>query len=371
FYRPYQTRNEKDGDDDIDDVQQLLEKECQDTLLFCYQSKFMRDIMAKYGGYVACMDATNKTTDYALLLSLVVVKTPCGYVTVGVFIVQFETQTCISEALSVLRKWCPNFQPQYWMADYCHAEINALHETFPESKVVLCDFHREQAWDRWMRKEENCVQAKEVLLHLLRKIANSTSEEELQQSNEDLQSSAVWLQNVRLQHYITTQWLAVKEMWARSHRLEHDILLTVEAQNKVVKEFYLKSSHGRKSLTGLISVLVQKFLPERKNNYQKEDMRLSSSYRKYSSEVPEYLHNRPPTFIKHVMTRMCATADLTLHDIKALPSPGTFSVRSQGKEGDYHVDYGAPSCTCADFVRVKCPCKHFCAIFQLVDGLMA
>ncbi|CAN7949768.1 unnamed protein product, partial [Ixodes hexagonus] len=192
FYRPYQTRNEKDSDDDIDDVQQLLEKECQDTLLFCYQSKFMRDIMAKYGGYVACMDATNKTTDYALPLFLVVVKTPCGYVTVGVFIVQFETQTCISEALSVLRKWCPNFQPQYWMVDYCHAEINALHETFPESKVVLCDFHREQAWDRWMRKKENCVQEKEVVLHLLRKIANSTSEEELQQSIEDLQSSAVW-----------------------------------------------------------------------------------------------------------------------------------------------------------------------------------
>ncbi|CAN7949770.1 unnamed protein product, partial [Ixodes hexagonus] len=161
-------------------------------------------------------------------------------------------------------------------------------------------------------------------------------------------------------------------MWVRFHRLEHDVLLTtnngVEAQNKVLKEFYLKSSHGRKSLTGLISVLVQKFLPERKNNYQKENMRLSSSYRKYSSEVPEYLHYRPPAFIKHVMTRMCAAADFTLDDIKALPSPGTFSVRSQGKEGDYHVDYGAPSCTCADFVRVKCPCKHLCAIFQLVDG---
>ncbi|KAG0423473.1 hypothetical protein HPB47_000754 [Ixodes persulcatus] len=112
----------------------LLEKECQDTLLFCYQSKFMRDIMAKYGGYVACMDATNKATGYALSLFLAVVKTPCGYVTVGVFIVQFETQTCISEARPVLRKWCPNFQPQYWMVDYSHAEINALHETFPESK---------------------------------------------------------------------------------------------------------------------------------------------------------------------------------------------------------------------------------------------
>ncbi|EEC14792.1 hypothetical protein IscW_ISCW010682, partial [Ixodes scapularis] len=130
------------------------------------------------------------------------------------------------------------------------------------------------------------------------------------------------------------------------HRLEHDILLTtnngIEAQTKVLKEFYLKSSHARKFLTGLISVLAQKFLPERKNNYQKEDMRLSSLYRKYSSEVPEYLHNKPPTFIKHVMTRMCAAADFTLNDIKALPSPGTFSVRSEGKQGDYHVDYGAP-----------------------------
>lgn len=138
----------------------LLEKECQDTLLFCYQSKFMRDIMAKYGGYVACMDATNKATDYALSLFLAVVKTPCGYVTVGVFIVQFETQTCISEARPVLRKWCPNFQPQYWMVDYSHAEINALHETFPESKVVLCDFHRGQAWDKWMCKKENFVKKK-------------------------------------------------------------------------------------------------------------------------------------------------------------------------------------------------------------------
>lgn len=166
FYQPYQTRFEKDSDDYIDDVQQLLEEECHDTLLFCYQSKFMRDIMAKYKGYVACMDATYKTTNYALPLFLVVVKTPCGYVTVGIFIVQFETQTCISEAPSVLRKWCPNFQPQYWMVNYCHAEINALHENFPENKRVLFDFLRERPWDRWMRKKKNCVQEKDVVLHL-------------------------------------------------------------------------------------------------------------------------------------------------------------------------------------------------------------
>lgn len=131
-------------------------------------------------------------------------------------------------------------------------------------------------------------------------------------------------------------------MWVRFHRLEHDTLLTanngVEAQNKVLKEFYLKSSHSRKSLTGFISVLVQKFLTERKNNYQKENMWRLSSYWKYSSKVPGYLHNRLFAFIKHIMTRMCAAANFTLYDIKALPSPGTLSVRLQGKQGDYHVD---------------------------------
>lgn len=43
------------------------------------------------------------------------------------------------------------------MVDYCNVKINALHETFPESKVVLCNFHKGQAWDKWMRKKENCV----------------------------------------------------------------------------------------------------------------------------------------------------------------------------------------------------------------------
>lgn len=91
-----------------------------------------------------CLDATNKTTRYASPLFLIVVKTPHGYLTVGVFVPQLETATCISEALEVFKQWNPDFSPEYWMVDYSHAEINALNKSFPESKVVLCDFHREQ-----------------------------------------------------------------------------------------------------------------------------------------------------------------------------------------------------------------------------------
>lgn len=69
-------------------------------------------------------------------------------------------------------------------------------------------------------------------------------------------------------------------MWVKFYRLQCDALLTtnngVEAQNKLPKKFYLKNSNGSKSLRGLLTILLQKFLPERNNNYQKENMHLSS-----------------------------------------------------------------------------------------------
>lgn len=89
-------------------------------------------------------------------------------------------------------------------------------------------------------QERELHEEKEVVLHLLSKIANSTSKEELQENIADLQSSAAWLQNVKLQNYITTQWLAIKEMWIKFYWLQHEVLLTtnngVEAQNTVLKE---------------------------------------------------------------------------------------------------------------------------------------
>lgn len=68
---------------------------------FCFQSKFMKNMLLKYGTAVVCLDSTHKTSDYALPLFLIV-KTPVSYATASMFIVQFETACCIAEALSVL-----------------------------------------------------------------------------------------------------------------------------------------------------------------------------------------------------------------------------------------------------------------------------
>ena len=39
------------------------------------------------------------------------------------------------------------------------------------SKTLICDFHREQAWERWLRKKENKVQNKDQVMSALRGLA--------------------------------------------------------------------------------------------------------------------------------------------------------------------------------------------------------
>ena len=47
-------------------------------------------------------------------------------------------------------------------------------EVFPEYTMYLCDFHREEAWERWVRDHHHKLSTDErdELLHLLRECAH-------------------------------------------------------------------------------------------------------------------------------------------------------------------------------------------------------
>ena len=62
-----------------------------------------------------------------------------------------QNQQHIQEALSLLISWNPKWNPNYFMTDYSEAEISALETCFPNATVYLCDFHQEQAWERWTK----------------------------------------------------------------------------------------------------------------------------------------------------------------------------------------------------------------------------
>ena len=73
------------GDDKSNDDKKSVKSEDTNDqkLLFVHQEKWQRNLLKKYGTDLCLMDATYKTTKYALPLFLVAVKTNSGYSIVG------------------------------------------------------------------------------------------------------------------------------------------------------------------------------------------------------------------------------------------------------------------------------------------------
>ena len=120
------------------------------TFLFVHQEGWQQQLLVKYGNTMTLLDATYKTTKYALPLFLLCVRTNSGYIPVAEFIVERETATSIAEALHIIANWNEEWKPCF-MIDYSEAELNAILAVFQSADVYLCEFHREQAWTRWIR----------------------------------------------------------------------------------------------------------------------------------------------------------------------------------------------------------------------------
>ena len=123
------------------------------------------ELLQKYGNTITLMDATYKTTRYDLALFFICVRTNVGYQVVGEFITQSETSEQIAEALTILKSWNPSWNPPYFMVDYSDAELGAIEQVFPHCKVFLCDFHREQAWERWVKVTSYHVSLRNYVLY--------------------------------------------------------------------------------------------------------------------------------------------------------------------------------------------------------------
>ena len=100
-------------------------------LLFAHQTKWQQRILNRYGNELSLLDATYRTTKYALPLFFLVVKTNVDYQVVGSFVLQSEASYEKQRALKVItalnRQWSPNS----FLVDYSEAEIGAVERLFP------------------------------------------------------------------------------------------------------------------------------------------------------------------------------------------------------------------------------------------------
>jgi len=77
-----------------------------------------------------------------------------------------------------------------------------------DARVYICDFHREQCWERWTSLSKHGVTGvKEEVLARLRHVARASTVQAFTEAVDSLKTSQVWKENKSLQQWFDTTWL--------------------------------------------------------------------------------------------------------------------------------------------------------------------
>ena len=343
--------------------------------IFVHQEVWQQRLLNRYGSELALLDATYKTTKYALPLFFLCVHTNVGYKVAAEFICENEDAESIAEALQIIKSWNVGWSPSFFMVDFSTAEINAIENEFPTARVYICDFHRNQAWNRWVRSGRSGLDSKqqEILLSLLQRLAKAREHSRYEAALGKLRKSSVYTHHSNVQEYVENVWMTCVKRWAQVFRQQQILNIVntnngVEAQNKHFKYDYLPRSVD-KSVFGIAVLLVESFIPDAYQHYVDTNFKQSSLYRGFDDRTPSYLHNRPAHFIKHCMKSRFDAGEFRESDVDCLDiSKGVFKVRSTGNvRVEFTVKLQAPSCTCEEWLKTHFPCKHFYAVFNTYD----
>ena len=117
-----------------------------------------------------CIDSSGGMDRSQEHLFNLVIPGPVGSLSVGMFVTFSETYKTIERGLYLLKKiWTEfigvnaDFSPKVFMSDDCSAQIKALNNIFPESKVLLCQFHVANAMWKWLMSNINLDRRMEVM----------------------------------------------------------------------------------------------------------------------------------------------------------------------------------------------------------------
>ena len=99
-------------------------------MMFVYQSNEIKSMYERFGNHMILLDATYKTTRYALPLFFVVVQTNVNFQVCCVIVLQEESTEMITKALKIFKEWNPMVFPKYAFVDFDEREIASLDIVF-------------------------------------------------------------------------------------------------------------------------------------------------------------------------------------------------------------------------------------------------
>jgi hypothetical protein len=374
--------------------------------ILVHQTRQQKQMLKLYGGTIVGMDATYKTTKWKFPLFLINVVTNHGHgYPVALFILQEETSVCIGEALRILRKWNPEWQPTYVMIDKSDAELNAISDVFDEhTTCLLCDFHRLQAWWRWLRVKDNGVPADRAR-YVFRDLSELAKLEDpvVYELMVEKFKSRYYPELPSLKPYLDKEWLSCDDLWAQCYRrFYHGSIDTnnyMESMNQKIKGKWLNKRVDNR-MDSLLRVYCDKIAVGYDREYLHQNIK-SLRFGALTRLVPldNWCSGRPDNVVKELMQRRdsarnmrvlvqsvdcpelskfwVSKSDLTILTMFHLAQKtGTTAATtvSDFKESltrdmsMYHVDIIGGTCTCPDHLMNKLVCKHMFVILERIKN---
>lgn len=122
FYRPSTAETSEDGSNE------------DQSFLLVYQTAWQRYLLQRYGNEMVFLDATYRTTRYAVPLFFVCCHTNAGYMVVGIMVLEKEDSSSLAEALAKLKEMNIGWSPKGFMIDASEIETSAIGQIFPGRK---------------------------------------------------------------------------------------------------------------------------------------------------------------------------------------------------------------------------------------------
>jgi maltodextrin utilization protein YvdJ len=97
-----------------------------------------------------------------------------------------------------------------------HSILFALYNVL-DTTSLICDFHRLQAWNRWLVKATNGVskQDAQILKRQLKRLADSCSQQDFEINFANLKESDEWKRHRNFQNYMNQTWFTddIVKVW--------------------------------------------------------------------------------------------------------------------------------------------------------------
>lgn len=197
---------------------------CQEELLIL---AFCTPLMSRVHKYIqqskelVFIDASSSFEDFNNPLFVISTSSAAGGLPLGVIITSGESASTVHKGMTMLQDLLPtsafynNGSPKNIMIDDSSAEMEGLHQTWPNSNIFLCIFHFLQSMWRWLlyKKHDIHMDDRQYLMALIRKLVYAKTESELLTEYHNFENDSTVTKYKNFASHVKQYWARRKE-WA-------------------------------------------------------------------------------------------------------------------------------------------------------------